>query len=193
MKIGVFGGCFNPPHNMHKNIAIKLVEDNYLDKVIFVPTGNFYNKKDLISDEKRYEMIKLMIKDNPNLEVSKYEFGKLTYTYDTLSYFQKKYEKDEIYFICGSDNLKELDTWREYEFILNNFKILVIRRNDDDLENILKKYEKYKNNIVVADIEEKVLSSTFVRDMFKKRKLELVKSKMDSSVYSYIVREKLYY
>lgn len=193
MKIGIFGGCFNPPHNMHKNIAVKLVEENYLDKVIFVPTGNFYNKKDLISDEKRYEMIKLMIKDNSNLDVSKYEFDKLTYTYQTLNYFQKKYKNDEIYFICGSDNLSELDTWREYEFILNNFKILVIRRNDDDLENILKKYEKYKDSIVIADIGEKVLSSTFVRDMFKKGNFELIKDKMDNNVYSYIVREKLYY
>lgn len=45
MKIGVFGGCFNPPHKMHKNIAIKLVECGYLDKVIFVSIGNDYQKK----------------------------------------------------------------------------------------------------------------------------------------------------
>ena len=55
--------------------------------------------------------------------MSKYEFGKLTYTYQTLEHCQKKYEDDEIYFICGSDNLAEIDTWREYEIILSNFKI----------------------------------------------------------------------
>ena len=45
MKIGIFGGSFNPPHNMHKNIALDLIKNKYLDKVIYVPTGNKYNKK----------------------------------------------------------------------------------------------------------------------------------------------------
>ena len=44
MKIGIFGGSFNPPHNMHKNIALELIEHGYLDKVIYVPTGDSYEK-----------------------------------------------------------------------------------------------------------------------------------------------------
>ena len=60
MKIGIFGGTFNPPHNMHKNIAVNLIKNNYLDKVIFVPTGNRYNKKDIIDFKDRYNMVKLM-------------------------------------------------------------------------------------------------------------------------------------
>ncbi len=193
MKIGIFGGCFNPPHNMHKNIALRLIEDNYLDKVIFVPTSNYYNKRNLINDEERYKLIKLMIQGNDNLEVSKYEFGKLTYTYQTLEHFQKKYEDDEIYFICGSDNLAEIDTWREYEIILSNFKILVIKRGNDDLGEIMKKYKKYENNIIIANIEEDVLSSTFIRNMLKDGKFDLIKDKIDKNVYLYIMKEKLYY
>ena len=42
MKIGIFGGCFNPPHNMHKKIATKLINNGYLDNIIFIPTGNNY-------------------------------------------------------------------------------------------------------------------------------------------------------
>lgn len=193
MRIGIFGGCFNPPHNMHKNIALRLIEDNYLDKVIFVPTSNYYNKRNLINDEERYKLIKLMIQGNDNLEVSKYEFGKLTYTYQTLEHFQKKYEDDEIYFICGSDNLAEIDTWREYEIILSNFKILVIKRGNDDLGEIMKKYKKYENNIIIANIEEDVLSSTFIRNMLKDGKFDLIKDKIDKNVYLYIMKEKLYY
>ena len=45
MKIGIFGGSFNPPHNMHKNISIELLEKGYLDKIFYVPTGDSYNKK----------------------------------------------------------------------------------------------------------------------------------------------------
>lgn len=193
MRIGIFGGCFNPPHNMHKNIALGLIEDNYLDKVVFVPTSNYYSKRNLINDEERYKLIKLMIQGNDNLEVSKYEFGKLTYTYQTLEHFQKKYEDDEIYFICGSDNLAEIDTWREYEIILSNFKILVIKRGNDDLGEIMKKYKKYENNIIIANIEEDVLSSTFIRNMLKEGKFDLIKDKIDKNVYSYIRKEKLYY
>ena len=46
MRIGIFGGSFNPPHKKHKNIAIELIQKNYIDKIIYVPTGNKYNKKD---------------------------------------------------------------------------------------------------------------------------------------------------
>ena len=52
MKIGIFGGCFNPPHKMHFKIAEELIMKKYLDKVIFVPTGNFYKKKNLIEGGK---------------------------------------------------------------------------------------------------------------------------------------------
>ena len=63
MKIGIFGGSFNPPHIMHKKIAEQLIKEKYLDKVIFVPTGMKYEyKNNLISNEDRYHMLKLLIK-----------------------------------------------------------------------------------------------------------------------------------
>ena len=73
MKIGIFGGSFNPPHKMHKNIALNLIKNKYLDKVIYVPTGNKYNKKDLIDAMDRYNMLKIMIEGYKNLELSNYE------------------------------------------------------------------------------------------------------------------------
>lgn len=95
MKIGIFGGCFNPPHNMHKKIALDLINNNYLDKVIYVPTGNRYNKKDLIDVKYRIEMLKLMCMDNNNLEGSDFELkNNLVYTYQTLDYFKMEYPDD---------------------------------------------------------------------------------------------------
>ena len=89
MKIGIFGGCFNPPHKMHKKIAIELIKKHYLDKVIFVPTGSKYKyKNNLLSDNVRFEMLKLMCEDNNALEVSNYELkDQVVYTYETLDYF----------------------------------------------------------------------------------------------------------
>ena len=57
MKIGIFGGSFNPPHKIHQKIANYLVKNNYLDKVIFVPTGSNYEKPYLASEQDRYNML----------------------------------------------------------------------------------------------------------------------------------------
>lgn len=62
MKIGFFGGCFNPPTNAHINLAKKVLKECKLDKVIFVPVGNFYDKKELVSGEHRYNMLKIACK-----------------------------------------------------------------------------------------------------------------------------------
>ena len=137
MRIGIFGGSFNPPHFMHKSIAIELINNGYLDKIIYVPTGEKYPKKGLGTFEDRYEMVNRMIEGNPNLSSSDYEKDKLTYTYQTLDYFQKQFIGDEIYFICGTDNFKIINTWKNYQYILDNYKLIVIPRNDDDIESFI--------------------------------------------------------
>lgn len=193
MRIGIFGGCFNPPHQMHKDIALNLIKKNYLDKVIYVPTGNFYKKDNLASDIDRYNMLKLMLKDTSNLEVSDYEFGKLKYTYQTLTYFKNQYPNADIYFILGSDNLKELDSWKEYEYILSNFKILVIRRNNDNIDEIINKYYKWKENIIIADISLNYISSTQIRNYLKESgTINITSNMIGENVLKYIVSNKLY-
>lgn len=187
MRIGIFGGCFNPPHKMHKNIALELVNNNYLDKVIYVPTGNKYSKTDLISDVDRFNMLKLMCQNSSDLDVSDYEFKTtLTYTYQTLDHFQSIYPNDDIYFICGADNLKEIDTWREYKYILENYKIIVINRNNIDLTSLINKYEQYKKNITIANIRTEELSSTKIRSVLKDAPLEEILNYIDKEVYKYI-------
>lgn len=192
MKIGIFGGSFNPPHKMHQNIALSLIENNYLDKIIFVPTSNYYNKKNLISDKKRLEMLNLMIKNNKKLEVSDYEFSKLTYTYQTLTHFKEKYQDDEIYFICGSDNLKEFTTWKEYKWLLTNFKVIVIKRNNDNIEEIIKDYSEYQQNIKIFPLEQVSLSSTMIRNEIKNKNLTKIRDLLAEDVYEYIKKEHLY-
>ena len=190
MKIGIFGGSFNPPHNMHKNISIELLEKGYLDKIFYVPTGDSYNKKGLINFNYRYNMLKLIIKNNSKLYLSDLGNKKdYEYTYQVLDYFKKNNPYDDIYFICGTDNLNEFEMWKRYEYILENYKLLVIKRNDDNLEEILKKYEKYKNNIIISNIESRVLSSSLIRNNIEK---EEIKNYLDKSVYEYIIKNNLY-
>lgn len=192
MKIGIFGGSFNPPHKMHKTIALTLIKKHYVDKVIFVPTSSKYKyKNNLLSDKVRFEMLKLMCRDNNNLEVSDYELKEhVVYTYETLNYFKNKYKDDEIYFICGTDNLSYIDKWKNGEDILSNNKLLVIKRNTDDINTLLDKYKDYEDNIIVTDIKENEISSTKIREMIYNNKG--VEDYLDNKVLDYIVRNSLY-
>ena len=192
MKIGIFGGSFNPPHKMHKKIAIELIKKHYVDKVIFVPTGSRYKyKNNLLSDKVRFEMLKLICKDDNNLEVSDYELKDyVVYTYETLNYFKNKYKDDDIYFICGTDNLSYIDEWKKGEYILFNYKILVINRKTNDINKLLEKYKYYKDNIIVTDIKQNEISSTKIREMIYNNKR--IGDYLDNEVELYIRDNNLY-
>lgn len=191
MRIGIFGGSFNPPHNMHENIAHYLKKNNVLDKIIFVPTGSKYKyKNNLLPDKDRYNMVKFITDDYDYLDVSDYEFKEeVVYTCETLKHFKEHYPSDEIYFICGLDNLSYIDSWKNPEYILNNFKILVIKRNTDDLSIVLNKLDKYKDNIIVVDMEEDSISSTIIRENFYKKDMSVY---LNKNVVKYIKDNNLY-
>ena len=183
MRIGVFGGSFNPPHLMHLNIAKDLLRLKYLDKVIFVPTGNKYSKDDLIDIKYRIEMLKIMIISYDDMIVSDYENqDRVVYTYETLDYFKKKYLDSEIYFILGADNLKQISNWKNSEYILSNYKLLVINRGDEKTE--------VKDNVIVTDILNNDISSTFIRNNIDND--DIIKKYLDKNVLEYIRKEKLY-
>lgn len=193
MRIGIYGGSFNPPHNMHLKMATELIRQNLVDKVIFVPTGSKYPKFGLASDMDRFEMIKLMIDGNPNLEVSDYELKESQiYTYKTLDYFKNYYPNCEIYFILGSDLLKDFKTWRNYEYILANFKILVTLRDTDKKEDLEKIELPNRENIVYTNIKLSSLSSTEIREKVEKDNIAFLKQNLDSEVLSYIRKNNLY-
>lgn len=184
MKIGIFGGTFNPPHKMHLKIALSLIEKNYVDKIIFVPTGNKYDRKDLNNEIDRLNMVNLMINDYKNLESSDFELGKImVYTYQTLNHFKKLYKNDEIYFICGSDNINDFKTWKNYKYILDNFKVLVIARNNE-------KVSIEHPNVILTDVKTDDLSSTFIRKNIGNNKY--YNDLLDDFVLKYIKERNLY-
>lgn len=183
MRIGIFGGSFNPPHNMHLEIGKKLVLRNYLDKVIYLPTGNKYPKSGLLRDQERYQMVKDMTEEYSYLEVSDYELKKhLVYTYQTLEYFKKIYPKNEIYFILGTDLYKQFLTWRNYQRILENFPILIILRNGDSICEIENLYPDIKKNIIITDIYSLNVSSTMIREDIKNHNFDKLKEILPEKV-----------
>lgn len=192
MKIGILGGSFNPPHKMHLDMGINLINKQYVDKVIYVPTGSKYKyKNNLLPDKNRLEMLEIITNKYKYLSVSDYELkSEVVYTYQTLKYFKEMNPNDEIYFICGTDNLSYMDKWMNSEEILSNYKILVIRRNNENIDNLLDKFNKYRKNIVIADVEQSNISSTDIRERIRNR--ENVLDVLDKDVYEYIKKNKLY-
>ena len=192
MKIGIFGGSFNPPHNMHTDIANYMINRHYVDKVVLVPTGSKYTyKNNLIEEEHRYNMLEILSNKNDNIMVSDYELkSEVVYTIDTLKHFKEEYPNDEICFICGLDNFSYIDKWKNGEEILTNYKIVVINRDGNDLEELLVKYDKYKDNIIISNMEMKDISSTYIRDNIKE--IDKVKEYIDEDVLRYIQENELY-
>jgi nicotinate-nucleotide adenylyltransferase len=111
MKIGIYGGAFNPIHKGHIKIAKHVIEFLALDKLIFVPSfkGPFKKNIELVSGEDRINMIELVLEDK--MEVSPFEINRkgVSYTIDTIKYFKNKYKEDELFLIIGSDNLAKLN------------------------------------------------------------------------------------
>ena len=106
-----------------------------------------------------------------------------------MNFYQTKYPEDELFFICGMDNLAELSTWHRYEDILKKFRLVVIKRDTDegDAEAALSLYEKYKDRIEVANIKARKISSTFVRsEILKGGVTEELSESLDEEVIEYI-------
>ena len=128
------GGTFDPVHFGHLLIAENAAQQYQLDEVWFMPTGYSPHKeqKYITDDEHRCRMIHLAIEDNPGfiLSLEEVESERTNYTYQTLEELQKKYPENEFYFILGGDSLKNFETWRYPERVLNATYILAAVRDD---------------------------------------------------------------
>lgn len=168
-KIGFFGGCFNPPNNIHIELVNNLIRENKLDKVVFVPVNDLYTKNELISSKHRLNMLRLAIKDYNNLEVDDIEIqeNRKLFAIDAFELITKKYSnKCEIFFIMGSDNFEKMQNWKNYDKIKDK-KYIVVERD--------------KNKI----------SSTQIRKMIENNNEEAIKY-LQKDVYKYIKQNELY-
>lgn len=171
-QIAMYGGCFNPPLNSHFSLAQQLINEyENIEKIVFVPVNSKYQKADLISNEHRYQMLKLVCDKNEKMDVSRIEIDsdRPLYTIETLKKFQNIYPDYEIAFIIGSDNLKELHNWEKADELTNDFKIYVLERDKDDVTEIIKSLNKNKQSFIKAKNNIiSNLSSSFVREKLKK-------------------------
>lgn len=180
MKLGVYIGSFNPPHIGHIDITNYLINNKYVNKILIVPTLNYWDKQDLIDIKHRINMLKLI--ENSNIKIDT-ENNKYIYTYELMKKLKNQYKNDELYLIIGADNIIDFDKWKNYKELLN-YKIIIMNRDDINIYKYIKKYHS-NNFIVVDDYKNIKISSTDIRKNLNEKFL-------DTKILKYIKENKLY-
>lgn len=132
MRIGIFGGTFDPPHLGHWLAAVDAAEALALDEVIWVPAAQQPLKTGVVSADAahRLAMTRLMVQGDKRFRVDAVELerGGLSFTIDTLRIFRERYPDAALFLLVGSDAAASLPKWREPEFIRLLAEIVVLAR-----------------------------------------------------------------
>lgn len=185
-KIGLFFGSFNPIHIGHLILADYILENSDMDELWFVvsPQNPFKEKKSLLKDHNRLDMVQLAVKNYPKMRASNVEFSLPTpsYTIDTLTYLQEKHPEFSFSLIMGEDNLNGLHKWKNSDVLIKNHHIIVYPRvfygKKQDSE-----YLQHENiSMIKAPVIE--LSATEIRNMIKEGKN--VRPMLPPEVFEYL-------
>ncbi|HAY79266.1 MAG TPA: nicotinic acid mononucleotide adenylyltransferase [Planctomycetaceae bacterium] len=132
MRLGIFGGTFDPVHVGHLLLAETCREQCELDAIWFVPAAFPPHKltRKIASDKDRIEMLQLATAGHPSFQISTVEIdrGGVSYTAETLTHIQQQHPEAELFFLMGADSLAELATWKDPQRICELAIPLVVRR-----------------------------------------------------------------
>lgn len=135
---GLFFGSFNPIHRGHLQIARCLLEQGFVDRVLFVvsPQNPFKKGQELLDAEKRIEIAAKAVAGDERMEVSDIELSmpRPSYTIDTLNQFSRLNPEECFALIMGEDNLKNFPMWKWYEAIRQKYSVLVYPRGGSSLQ-----------------------------------------------------------
>ena len=138
-RIGIFGGTFNPIHKGHVKAALEVQEIFLLARILLIPSYIPPHKgaPDIAPPSHRFQMVELAVAPYPQIVPSSIEIdakGK-SYSILTLAKLKKRYPNSSMFFILGVDAFLEIDTWRDYEKVLEQCHFIVISRPGYDLED----------------------------------------------------------
>ena len=191
MKIGIFGGSFNPIHSGHAIIAHHIISSGAVDRLWLMVSPVNPLKVGLeqqVADTDRLRMVEMVTRPLENVETSAFEFTmpKPSYTIDTLNALQAKFPDDELYLVIGADNWTVFDRWRNSEEILAKYHVLIYPRLGHDV--VIPEALRDRVTLVNAPIIE--LSSTAVRERLAQGLS--VRYYVPDEVLGYIERKGLY-
>lgn len=202
LKIGIFGGSFDPIHRIHVEIARAAMQQFDLSKVFVVPVKIPPHKKGvrLAADRDRMKMVELALSGEENILPSDIEIERkeVSYTSDTLALFKERFPREELFLIVGGDSVLYMEKWHRPDLIFKDAYILYAGRQGAGNEaikahigNVLKK--EFKDmRISELSFSESDVSATRIRTMIGEGKEELIKEDLDPKVYHYILERGLY-
>ncbi len=213
MKIGLFGGTFNPIHIGHLRPVEEVREFFNLDKILFILAKKPPHKPDynLIPAELRYKILELALADNPYFYPSDIEIKRegRSYTYDTIIELKKIFANDTLFLIIGKDSFLDLKTWYNWQEILKLIDIIVLNRdipqkkiNSLKEEHYLKtiNYKQIDDITYINEFEKKIylfnnsiieVSSSKIRENFKLQKSN--KYLLPEKALKFIYEKRIYF
>lgn len=191
MKIGVFGGTFNPPHVGHLIVTESMLSQIELKRLLFVPSANPPHKPNLslASAYDRFAMTELAIEGHSVFEVSNIEIerqGK-SYTIDTLKSLKIIFPRAEFFLIIGADSFIEMETWKSPDEIFTIAEVIVLSRPGFTNLNVRRDYQRRARFVNVPLIG---ISGTDIRRRVKHK--QSIRYLVPPSVEEYIYSHKLY-
>lgn len=137
-RLGIMGGTFDPIHHGHLAAADEVAHRLHLDEVVFVPTGQPWQKTDrqVTAAEDRYLMTVIATAAHPRFRVSRMEIDRegKTYTIDTLRQLKQEHPDAELYFITGADAMTQIIGWVDAEEVLELAHFVGVNRPGYELE-----------------------------------------------------------
>lgn len=197
MKIAILGGSFDPPHAGHAAVAKRLLKLFNFDEVWLMPCFSHPFNKNLSASDKRLEMTKYL--ENDNVRVSDLEIRKksTSYTINALKFLAKKRPKDKFCWIIGTDQVRDFRKWKDWQEIINKFKLIIVPRTnfkkaEIELKNIAKKVVAPKNIVLInrKEFPPIYISSILIRKKIKEKKS--ISNLVPKKVEKYIIQNKIY-
>lgn len=189
MITGLYFGSFNPIHIGHLAIANFMVEFSDLEQLWFVvsPQNPLKEKKSLLQDYHRLEMVRLAVEDDDRFRASDIEFKLPTpsYTIDTLTYLEEKHPGRKFQLVMGADGLRTFHKWKHADLIVQKYHRLIYPRPGIDREAASK-----IPNATLVDAPRMGISSSFIRQAIKEGKD--VRHLVPAKAYTYM-REMHFY
>lgn len=190
MNVGIFSGSFDPIHMGHMMIANYVTNFTDIDEVWFLVSPQNPFKKDITMTNEilRYRMVQLAVEDYLQLKASDFEFSlpRPSYTIHTLQELERRYPRYNFSLIIGADNWARITEWKDYQRILQNYKLYVYPRLGYDLDIA----DEYKESVTALESPIVGISSTFLRKVIGEGRC--VRSFVPDSILEYIAERKLY-
>ena len=167
MRIGIFGGTFDPPHIAHLIIAEQAIQQLQLDVVYFVPANIPPHKTyhAFVSANHRWQMVRKAIAGNTKFRASDIELKRkgISYTVDTLLAFKERYPKSNLFLILGGDNYQQFHSWKSPKEILSHATLVVYHR-----PGVKENRKSLNDGVVFLQGAKFELSSTMIREQLKR-------------------------